>query len=53
MSQIVTLKRKISADELRQALAQIDPLSLDEEHDRGFTIEYAADSNFLVTFSNG
>lgn len=53
MSQVLTLKRKISAGELRQALEQIDSLSLDEEHDRGSTIEYAADSNFLVTFSNG
>ena len=53
MSQIVTLKRKISGDELRQALDQTDSLSLNEEHDWGFTIEYALDSNFLVTYSNG
>ena len=53
MSQIVTLKRKISADELRQALEKIDSLSLNEEHDWGLTIEYAPDSDLLVTFSNG
>ena len=53
MSQVVTVKRMISADELRQALEQIDSLSLDEEHDWGFTIEYAPDSSLLVTFSNG
>lgn len=53
MSQIVTLKRKISTDELRQALKKIDSLSMDEEHDWGFTIEYELDSTSLVTFSNG
>lgn len=53
MSQIVTLQRKICADELRHALEHIDSLSLDEEYDWGSTIEYAADSYFLVTVSNG
>ena len=53
MSQIVTLRRKVSSEELQEALEQIESLSLGERHEWGFEIEYTLDSKCLVTFSNG
>lgn len=53
MSQTITLKRKISVTELREALEQIDDLVLAEEHAWGCELEYAPDTQCLVTFSNG
>lgn len=53
MSQVVTLKRNISREDLCVGLDQVENLSLGAEHDWGFSIEYACDPNSLVTFSNG
>lgn len=53
MSQIITLKRKISKDDLVAALDQIESLSLGEEQECGFTLDYVPDPNSLITFANG
>ena len=53
MSQIITLKRKISVDDLLAALEQVESLSPGEEHEWGLELNYAPNPNLLVTFSSG
>ena len=53
MSQVVTLKRKISTADLQEALDHIENLSMGQEHEWGFDLDYVKDSNCLVTFANG
>lgn len=53
MSQIVTVKRKITHEQLRAALDQSEHLSLSDQHDWGFTIKDSSDPKSFTTFANG
>lgn len=53
MSQIVTIKRRISLEELTTALQQTDSFKLGEEQSWGFSLVYLKDPGALINFENG
>ncbi len=53
MSQVVTLKRTISGEQLAEALEDHPELRIAKKHDGGFQLAYGPDTQAHIVFHNG